>query len=35
MERKFKYSLICSRLFPSAMFAGIETAARRNWLVKP
>ena len=35
MDRKFKYSLICSRQCPSAMFAGIETAARRSWLVSP
>jgi hypothetical protein len=35
MLRWLRYSLVDVRPWPSAMFDGTETAARRIWLVKP
>ncbi|MCO5295686.1 MAG: hypothetical protein M9921_02410 [Fimbriimonadaceae bacterium] len=35
MLKHWTYSFGCWRPFPSAMFDGTDTAARRIWLVKP
>jgi len=34
-ETKCRYSALLYRALPSAMFAGIDTAARRSWIVNP
>jgi hypothetical protein len=35
MERWFKYAPVDFRPCPSAMFTGIDTAARLIWLISP